>query len=786
LNCKGQFSLIAALLVAVILIATVIITYSAIRSSPVSDMPQVLSAIDETNFALKQVLGFTIGYYGSVLQVTGNWTYAKMLAENYLYSGLANIASMHPDWGASFTVETMSLQARWFEKLSYSTGNLRVSYNLTGLGIYGISYGVTCKLDVNIIGAANNKAYLRVIKDGNESLVDLGKGNFKFYKYNYAESKWEHVNPTTEPTALSDGTYIIDLPSGVDPDCYMVQVEDQRGIIVVAASYTRYAYTLVWNPNMTLIDRESFEGNWPPSGWTETGNWDKKTSAAYEGTSSAGFDGQGSGASGELTTCDLNCADASAIYVEFWYRNDGSSSGEFLLQYYNGASWTTVADLGSNSSGKGWLFYQQKVTDSQFFKSNFKVRWVAVGVDNKEYVYVDYVTVKKEITLSRPNEPIVVELLQNGTMRWLGQNLQFTTQAKPVPPIPVKSIRVNQTINGVNREVPFQVEDWASDYKIPLGLTNNMSVFGNRHMLVFLVNKDVSKVVIWWNGSDRAIQTPYAYTNRYFNDNPSNRILYNGKLTLQWSSSGFTITSIVGGMTVTANLMRVNDRYDTTDPEWAYVIYNGVVRDIMHGESEYSGGVSNCYNFYSHIVITLPANTTYYTYQLRLIFLNSVDRPRTITDLCPIRISTTVSGTFSALTENGTLGLYPRVSMASTLFYNMSNVWQHHWSQLNSSMTRGFGIMFPDDSNRKLYYFDSMASDKTGCLSVSSSSKTIEFLPVKRSQVSGFTSSLDICWFGAVVTFDNTTPVYRVVNGVPTGLWMLVEYPPLIAVVAER
>jgi len=785
LNCKGQFSLIAALLVAVILIATVIITYSAIRSSPVSDMPQVLSAIDETNFALKQVLGFTIGYYGSVLQVTGNATYAKMLAENYLYSGLANIASMHPDWGASFNVETMNLQARWFEKLSYSTGNLKVNYNLTGLGIYGISYGVTCKLDVNIIGAVNGKAYLRVVKDENESLINLGKGNFKFYKYNYAESTWERVNPAAEPTALSDGTYIIDLPSGVDPDSFMVQVEDQRGIIVVAASYTRYTYTLAWNPNITLISGESFEGNWPPSGWTTTGNWNKKD-VAYNGMFSAGFSKQGNVVSGNLTTPDIDCSGVASIYVEFWYRNEGCSMGEFLLQYYDGASWRTIMDLGNSSSGKGWLQYQHRITDSRYFKSNFKIRWSAVDVEQNEYVYVDYVTVKKEISLLRPDEPIVVELLQNGTMRWLGQNLQFTTQTKPVPPIPVKSIRVNQTINGVTREVPFQVEDWASDYKIPLGLANNMSVFGNRHMLVFLVNKDVSKVTIWWNGSDRAVQTPYAYTNRYFNDNPSNRRLYNGKLTLQWSSRGFNITSTVGSMTVTANLMRVNERYDATDPEWAYTIYNGVVRDIIHGESEYSGGVSNCYNFYSHIVITLPANTTYYTYQLRLIFLNSADRPRTITDLCPIQISTTASSQFSALTENGTLGLYPRVSTASnTLFYNMSNVWQHHWSQLNTSSTRGFGIMFPDDSNRKLYYFDSMASDKTGCLSVSSSSKTIEFLPVKRSQVSGFTSSLDICWFGAVVTFDNTTPIYRLVNGVPTGLWMLVEYPPVIAVVAE-
>ena len=37
---------------------------------------------------------------------------------------------------------------------------------------------------------------------------------------------------------------------------------------------------------------------------------------------------------------------------------------------------------------------------------------------------------------------VAVELLQNGTMRWLGQNLKLTTQAVPVPPVPVKAIHV--------------------------------------------------------------------------------------------------------------------------------------------------------------------------------------------------------------------------------------------------------------------------------------------------------------------------------------------------------
>ena len=84
----------------------------------------------------------------------------------------------------------------------------------------------------------------------------------------------------------------------------------------------------------------------------------------------------------------------------------------------------------------------------------------------------------------------------------------------PIPPVPVKSIHVNETINNIDQEVPFQVEDWESDYRVPLGLTNNASLFGRNNMIVFLVNNNakynVSKVTIWWDGSDTAVQTPLA------------------------------------------------------------------------------------------------------------------------------------------------------------------------------------------------------------------------------------------------------------------------------------
>ena len=111
-------------------------------------------------------------------------------------------------------------------------------------------------------------------------------------------------------------------------------------------------------------------------------------------------------------------------------------------------------------------------------------------------------------SLQSPAATVAVELLQNGTIIWLGQSLQLTTQTIPIPPVPVKAVHINETIDGVNQQVPFQIEDWASSYTIPLGLTNNATVFSNMQMIVFLVNTHVSAFTVWWNGSARSNPNP--------------------------------------------------------------------------------------------------------------------------------------------------------------------------------------------------------------------------------------------------------------------------------------
>ena len=217
-NRKGQFSIIAALLVAVVLIAAVMSTYSAIRYSTVQEQPQVLSAIDEINLALKQVVGFTVGYYGSVLQITGNTSYARLLASNYLESGLRNIGDIRPEWGASFNITTLNLRTNWFSNASYSSGNLSIKYDLAGIGLYNMTYFASSRLDVEIFESSSNQAFLSITKDADEPLINLAKQNMRFYHYLGSDSVWELVAPDVDPVAYANGTYIVDFPAGVDPD----------------------------------------------------------------------------------------------------------------------------------------------------------------------------------------------------------------------------------------------------------------------------------------------------------------------------------------------------------------------------------------------------------------------------------------------------------------------------------------------------------------------------------------------------------------------------------------
>ncbi len=148
--------------------------------------------------------------------------------------------------------------------------------------------------------------------------------------------------------------------------------------------------------SIDLIDAESFEGSWPPTDWTYTGDWNKESDEVYDGSYSADFDGQGSGTSGLLYTPVMDCSDADSITVDFWFYDDDLDGNEMSLYYYDGSNWDFIETLSTVYTENQWHNYQDTITDSQYLISNFQITFYAYDVENNEHGYVDLITVFKE------------------------------------------------------------------------------------------------------------------------------------------------------------------------------------------------------------------------------------------------------------------------------------------------------------------------------------------------------------------------------------------------------
>ena len=640
---RGQFLVIAAFLVLTILTTAVVGAYNNIQDNSFAETVTLANEMNEINLSIKRVLGFTVGYYGSILQITGNVTYAREKTDTYIYSGLTSIAHSHVGWSPSFDIHSIDIETQWFGLVSWSRGEIALTYSVPELGLEGIEYVATSSLQVTMVDTINNQSVVSVKRDDNYPNLSLSKENFFFYVYDYETNHWNLVNPEMEPTISFDGEYTLDIPSGVDNDAYFMKVVDDRGIMVSSfyspSGKSEYSYTFDWN------------------------------STLYQG---------------------LN------------------------------------------------------------------------------------------------RESMVVEFLQNGTLRWLGEKLDVGNGEKPIPPLLVKAIHVNQTIDGVNQEVPFQIEEWASAYTVPLGLTDNSSLISPRSIIVFLLNHRVSQTTIWWNSNDRETQTAYAWTNRYFqNDDPDSKILTNGELTLDFSVAS-KVDATTNGVTSESYFLRVNGRAPIYGSGLAYTIHQGIVRDVIQQEAEWAGGISDSPNIYSHIVITLPANVTYYTFTVRTIFLPS-NKSRGLTDLSAIQL---YADRGESLTEDGLMGGKPNPVTSPNEFYNGGTAWDHHWSEYLDANNKGAGIMFRNMTNTRLYAFDEFAGIETGALETFDSLLKIEMNPVTRYSVDDFQDAYDISWSGAVVTFGSgisEDTIFPYEDGyvyeedvIYYGLWIIVEHPPTV------
>ena len=636
----------AAFLVLVIMISAIIAAFNRIQDNPFKEPVTLSDSLKTVSNSLHELLGFTVGYYGSIIKLTGNVTYAKEKTSSYFQSGLDTVAHEDINSGVSLSLQQMSVSTNWLVKQGFTKGSLIVNYSIPSLGIYGVKYSGSASLTISILQTVGSTCYVQVLGDNDEPNLSLTKDDFQFFKYDSSKNTWVYINPVYDPIISNSGIYSMTLPSGINHNAYYLQVTDSRGIV------------------------------------------------------------------------------ASSGYV----RGTGDSNKN-LTSYTYSFTW-----------------------DPSLYNS-----------------------------LNDPN--MEIELLQNGTLRWLGQSLPLSGTARPIAPIPVKGIHLNQTINGVNQQVPFQIEDWGSNYRVPYGMTSNSTIFDDNCMIVFLINHHVSQVTLWWDGSDTATQTTNAYKNIYFtNDNTGNNLLDNGKITLDLSSFSNGVkstTKSTPSVSSWINFARINNVVPVYGSAVSYTIIHGVVRDVVQQEPEWSGGVPNSPDLYSHIVITLPANSNYYTYRVRNIFVPT-SITRNLADLSVLQLKAP-TGSYSQLTEDGQNSGIP-ITSTNALFSDGMTAHQHQWSEYIDASNFGVGIFMRSNFNDLTYAFDNVVGQHTGAISLNPSQKTLELDPVNRFAANGFSQGLDVTWVGGVVNFNSGNPVdsiYPSSSGT-LGLWVLVESPPTV------
>ena len=422
-------------------------------------------------------------------------------------------------------------------------------------------------------------------------------------------------------------------------------------------------------------------------------------------------------------------------------------------------------------------------------------------------------------------QPFVVQVYNNGSLSMLGQPL--TQQSYPIPPVPVKDILVNETnttsSGGLTKpfQVPFQVEDWASNYTVPLGLSGNETLFSDFQMIAVLVAPSKTQsLTIYWKGLDTWNQTPYAIpgtqqSKQYFTPKQSctsDSIVMNGALSINTGNlqgDQVQLSVSVGGKTFTVSFVSADGKTSMNYGGISCTLAPGVVRDIIQVEPENTNGFGETYSVYFQLVLLIPADTNYVEVFQRVFFVNvSSNTQRNVNDLMLNSIQVNGGSIFIQSSQTTTSQRWSEVQSGTQVFdqYNQTAQKQtiaggpyHLWGEVCSvvvnnpkqgldpcSPSMGFvvGFIMGPLQLQSLYGFTNYVKQcGGGVLATASSSPSTSVLEIDPvlgptcSQGILFDGGYTISWWGALwFSYHSSVDPYVVSQ--------LVEDPPSVSVEA--
>jgi hypothetical protein len=194
---------------------------------------------------------------------------------------------------------------------------------------------------------------------------------------NYGESDSNPTSPAV--TATVGNSLILRLGAFDDGD---ITVDDPG----LSSDHT----AITMDKSTAILFQDGFETSFDK--WTDGGitDWGRSSSVTYSGNWSAWADKWDN----DLISDNINTSAYNSFTIEFWYRVNGTeSSDNVYLQLFNGSDYVNYYELGTAAEGT-WLPYQAVITDAQYRRSNFRIKFEASDINSgNEGLWIDDVMV---------------------------------------------------------------------------------------------------------------------------------------------------------------------------------------------------------------------------------------------------------------------------------------------------------------------------------------------------------------------------------------------------------
>jgi len=137
---------------------------------------------------------------------------------------------------------------------------------------------------------------------------------------------------------------------------------------------------------LTLLD-DGFEGTPWDANWDGNGTTDWQLSGSGSGYS-GNFSAEHSSGDTYLTSDNLDASGADNITVSFWFKIKDLNKGPLYIQLYNGTTYNNWYDLTTYPGvvKNVWIQFSQNTTDSQYFISNFGLRFDGSGETTNSFI----------------------------------------------------------------------------------------------------------------------------------------------------------------------------------------------------------------------------------------------------------------------------------------------------------------------------------------------------------------------------------------------------------------